>query len=268
MELKSSEILSVIYHDIFNYPLSQDDLVKWRVGKTMPFKKKEITFKKKYFLVKGREEIIAKRISREKASSYKIKIAKKASMFLSYIPSVKFVGITGALAMKNADKHGDIDLFIITKSGQLWLTRLISYVVLFVGGFKTRNPGNTDEKDKLCLNMWLDEDHLSWNVRDRNIYTAHEVLQIVPLYNKDDCYNKFLYINKWAQIFWPNASKIKVYKSSNPSRGNNRSFLERISFYVQYQYMKKRISREIVTKNRAIFHPNDWGKTVLSKLTS
>lgn len=170
--------------------------------------------------------------------------------------------------MRNTDRNGDIDLFIVTKSGQLWLTRLISYILLFVTGFKTRNPNNSDEKDKLCLNMWLDEDYLSWDIKDRNLYTAHEVLQIVPLYDKDNYYNKFLYINRWALKFWPNVLKIKSYKLDGRRSRNYLSFIENVVFYLQYLYMKKRISREVVTKNRAIFHPNDWGRTVLSKLTS
>ena len=93
----------------------------------------------------------------------KLIIARKATNLIAKIPTVKFVGITGALAMNNAGRNSDIDLMIITKNGCLWTTRLISYLLTWLFGFKTRRPKNRLEKDKLCLNMWLDESSLVWD---------------------------------------------------------------------------------------------------------
>ena len=121
------------------------------------------------------------------------------------------------------------------------------------------------QKDRLCLNIWLDESNLIW--REGNIYTAHEIAQIVPLANKDRTYEKFLYKNKWILDFWPNAVRIKPTKIlSVKCCSPIIRLLEKIAYRLQYFYMKKKITRETVTPTRAIFHPEDWGQVVLDRL--
>jgi hypothetical protein len=204
-------------------------------------------------------------------SEKKILIAKKASRILSLIPSIKMIAVTGSLAMENAEDKSDIDLMIITKSGALWSTRLFVYFVIYLFGIQKRNPGDKIQEDKLCLNMWMDENDLIWR-SPRNIYTAHEIAQIMPLANKDRTYEKFLFRNKWVLNFWPNSVKIEnlryltrdTVKIKKSRIGEN--LLEKIVFKLQYIHMKAKITREVITKTRAIFHPNDIGKTVLTRL--
>ena len=268
MELRSGEISSIIYHDIFDYPLTPLEIKKWQLKKNL--KRKAAVFKKDgFYFLKGREEIIKRRNKREKYSLNKLKIAKKAALVLSKISTIKLVVVTGALAMKNADKNSDIDLMIVTKKQTLWTTRIISYSTLLLSGFKVRKPRDKNQKDKLCLNMWLDEDDLVWKKDDRNIYSSHEIIQMVPLRNKNKTHERLLSQNSWILNFWPNAVDIKeTSKFTRSKKYKKHSFFERLAFKLQYQYMKNKISREVVTPTRAIFHPNDWGKVVVSKLTS
>ena len=265
MELKSSEKLAINYHDIFDYPLTSEELFRWSSSK--------ILRSKKYFFVKGRNLIIKKRLQNEKYSRAKLKIAKSASELIGKIPTVKFVGITGALAMMNAGKDSDIDLMIVTKANTLWTTRLLCYWSLVIGHWSLRRPRNKNEKDMLCLNLWLDESDLKWDVADRNLYTAHEIAQVVPLVNKDKTYERFIFNNKWILNYWPNSVRIRGYKEKviSPDSSFLSSILlilEQFVFKLQYLYMKPKITREVVSKTRAIFHPNDWGKVVISKLSS
>jgi len=256
MELKSNNFTSVRYHNIFDYKLTKEELVKWQYKKEKP----SITSTKS-----------KKRLQREKYSKQKLKIAQKASQLIAKIPTVKFVGITGALAMNNANKDSDIDLMIITKSGLLWTTRLFVYLFICLFGIQTRRPKNNLQKDMLCINLWLDEEDMVWDKSDRNLYTAHEIAQIVPLVNKSNAYEKFLRCNRWILNYWPRAVKILRYKDIElkvKTQKNFITFFEVLAFNLQYYYMSKKITREIVTPTRAIFHPNDWGKIVLDKLSS
>lgn len=257
---------SIVYHDIFDYKLTKDEAYRWQ-------------YKKEKLLVTGRKN--KTRIQREKFSKKKLAIAKKAANLISKILTVKFVGITGALAMNNASKNSDIDLIIITSQNKLWITRFCVYYSLITNHFSPRSPSSSNEKDKLCLNMWLDENDLVWDKKERNIYTAHEIAQVVPLVNKDKTHEKFLYLNRWILNFWPNSVEIR---KSNIEYRNKLEFskfkylntisdfvlraLNLIAFKLQYFYMSKKITREIVTATRAIFHPNDWGSVVMKKLSS
>lgn len=248
------------YHAIFDYPLDAAQLKKWQVGRIYQFSVSNFQLKNKRYLWKKRKD-------NEQSSKQKLIIAKRVSELLSKISTIKFVGITGALAMMNAGKDSDIDLLIITKKNTLWLTRLITLMKFHR---QIRRAGNSFQKDKLCLNMWFDEDDLVWPKKDRNIYTAHEIAQIVPLVNKDNVYEKFLYLNRWILSYWPYAVSINPYsiKRIKHTAFSLWQIIEKISFWIQFQYMKPKITREVITPTRAIFHPNDWGKVVLSKLSS
>ena len=157
---------------------------------------------------------------------------------------------------------------IVTTSNSLWTSRLLVYGLLLISGFKLRIPRNKNEKNRLCLNIWMDENDLIWREIDRNVYTAHEMAQITPIVNKNKTYEKLLWKNKWILNYWPNAVKISNVSSFPDNRLSALSFLEKIAFKIQYLHMSRRITREIVTPTRALFHPNNWGKIVIRKLSS
>ena len=232
LTLSPGELLSIYYHDIFDYPLTQDELNKWSVSlsvlKNTRINRKKISrtglsIKGGYFYLSGREEIVVKRLMRGASSRRKMTIARKAVKVLTLIPTIKFVGVTGALAMKNASEESDVDLMIISSKGTMWATRIAAYLALKLKGFDLRKSGDSNEKDKLCLNIWLDENDLSWSERERNIFVAHEISQVVPLANKGGVYEKFVIENTWTRKFWPNAaSKIET---SYGTKNNSKSFV-------------------------------------------
>lgn len=268
-DLGIDEKLSVIYHDVFDYPLNFSELVRWRVGKkgVAAFSTtQEVRSKNGNFFIEGKEGLIYKRTLRKRVSERKLQIAVKAAKLLSLIPNIKMIAVTGSLAMGNSLPESDIDLMVITKEGTLWTTRLFAYLFTRLFRIQTRKPKDKQQQDKLCLNIWMDENDLSWNKKDRNIYTAHEIAQIVPLINKEETYEKFIGQNKWILNYWPSAIIISSsqFTINNLNKGPN--FVEKIAFKLQYQYMKSKITREIITKTRALFHPQDWGKTVLTRL--
>ena len=120
--------------------------------------------------------------------------------------------------------------------------------------------------------MWLDESRLVWPKNDRNFYTAHEIVQIMPLEDKDKTFRKFLNKNHWVKDYWPNAVKIGSFKKNK--KGERKGFsqtclgrnIEHISFNLQKFYMRKKRTREVIKKDRAIFHPIDRYKIVKRNL--
>ena len=263
--------VAIFYHDIFDYPLMLEDLDKWKAGKNFMIHDSRFTIQegKGYFFIKGKADLISKRIEREKASQKKLRIAERASKIISFIPTVKMVAVTGSLAMMNSGKNRDIDLMIVTRKRALWTTRLFVYLLIWLFGIGLRRPNNKQEKDRLCINIWLDESDIAWSKPDRNLYTAHEIAQIVSLVNKDETYEKFLWKNKWILEFWPQSVKIQKQEAGIRNHvSENPLFMvvEKLAFKIQYLYMKNKISRETITPTRALFHPHDWGKTVLTRL--
>lgn len=270
--LLKEEISSLYYHNLFDYPLNFQELVRWKLSKNISNKKQSqnVIYRDGYFFLEGKDGIIYKRLLRERISKKKVKIAIKASKVLSLIPWVLMVAVTGSLAMNNASDESDIDLMIITKNKRLWTTRLLSYLILKIFKIKTRRSKDLNQKDKLCLNIWLDESDLKWK-KNKNIYTAHEIAQIKPIFNKLNTYEKFLYENRWILKYWPNSVRItKVDKRTEEKKYKLQpldflvAFIEKIVYKLQYQYMKPKITSEVISPTKALFHPYDWGKFVLS----
>ena len=137
---------------------------------------------------------------------------------------------------------------------------------------KLRKPGNHEQKDKMCLNIWIDEKDLAWKKTSRNIFTAHEIAQIEPLYDRGGVYKKLMEKNKWIKRYWPNAVQKKYFiKKGEGGVYTNLIILpfmlfEPIARKIQMVYMKNKITRETVTPTKALFHPVDWSSIVIDRL--
>lgn len=116
--------------------------------------------------------------------------------------------------------------------------------------------------------MFLDEQHLSLPAQERDLYTAHEVVQMRPLWERDKIYEKFLQANEWVREYLPNATeedtRILGYKDTKRKRGKKflsilvsqyLNICERSAWRLQLWYMRKHQTTEIVTPHRVLFHP-------------
>lgn len=279
---KESILKTLLYSDIFDYPLSKEEIWKFLISKNKGDKQSFLKYlnlkndafdhKNNLYFIKGRIGIVKKRQEKEKYSLEKIKFAKKIIQKISRIPTIYFIGISGALAMKNSDKDDDIDLFVITAKGSVWTTRLIMVIVLnFLKVYRKRAEENVS--NKICLNMLVDNSALSFSKDRQDLYTAHEIAQILPVANKNKTYEKFINSNIWIKDFLPNAFNQKTtmpFVSRVSFINNAISYLLRIPITeflargVQFWYMKKHITKETISNNFLAFHPFDYKAHVLN----
>ncbi len=257
---------TLFYHNIFDFPLTANELVTWftpiKIKKTLRIKKRA-----DYVFLQGRENILAERKKRQKWSLRKLVIAKNVSKILTKIPTIKMIGITGSLSMMNADLSSDIDFMVVAQSGTLWTTRLLAFFLLKLKNIPTRRFGDNNEKNKICLNLWLDESSLVW--KKRNIFTAHEIAQVLPILEKDWTYQEFLRKNKWIKKYWPNAvvfldANKKVVKKDGLAQSLIK-FIEPLAYFLQRVYMFGKITKEEVGRSKAAFHPINWSEVIKNK---
>ncbi len=276
IDIDRSIFKTVQYSDIFDYPLTYEEIWKYLIVEKKVNRK---SFEKSissillvshgngfYFLPK-RGSIVAKRIKRKKESQKKIILALRVAKILSVIPSVLLLGVSGGVSMQNADKKDDIDIFVITRKNSLWTTRLILICVLKLMG-KYRDRFGKKVADKFCLNMFITEDRLSFPPNSQNLYMAHEVSQMLPLFNRDKIYEKFLSKNKWVLKFMPNAFDNILYEErSIPKKDTNflAGFFEFFAKSFQLWYIKRHITTEVVSDDILAFHPFDYSKDIMKK---
>ncbi len=208
------------------------------------------------------------RKNREEWSEKKMKIAQKAADKLKIIPTIRMIGITGALAMNNCGKDDDIDLIIIAIRNSLWLTRLLIIFLCPFFGIKRRRRGEEKINNKICFNLLLEENH--FKIEPENLFLAHEICQVKPIFNKDKSYEKFLWENSWVKSFLPNAisnAKFKIQNAKPQFKIQNIfiGFLNRIVFVFQFWYMKPKMTVEKVSLHQAFFHPIDLNEKIMGE---
>lgn len=291
-EVKTTIFKTLIYGDIFNYPLTKEEIWRFLISVRSidrALLEKALTafppggweHKKDLFFLLGRVEIVEKRIERKKESEKKLEIASKIIQKLSIIPTVLLIGISGGLALENAEEKDDIDLFVITSKNTLWITRLfLIFLLILMGQYRGRGK---KKSQKVCLNMLIDEEALTFQNDRQNLYTAHEIVQLKPVFERSDIYQKFINANKWVEEFLPNAiGRIKNPHFAEASRGKHELvikerknplfimhyslfILEKIAKFLQLKYMQKHRTTETVSNHLLAFHPFEYKDYVLKE---
>lgn len=292
---RDAVISAVAYSDIFDYPLTEEEVKVWLILRKgyIPFTKvrgleQVQQYGQNYHILPKRSHLIPLRKRRYMWSEEKWRIALRASRWVSLIPTVMLIGITGALAMHNTRKNDDIDLFFIVSPGTLWMSRLLVTGIVECMGVR-RRPTDVTAPNKVCLNMFMTADALSVDKKERDLFTAHEVLQMQPLYIPGDVYQRFLFANRWVKKFLPNAWHKKTQSSKISAQGGSASgrkaqnhnvkvksfavlwfsdvvlrfefcvlrLFETPSKLLQLWYMRQRRTTEVVSDQILRFHPRD-----------
>jgi len=267
MKTKSAVLATLSYFDLFSYPLNEEEVFFWlpakagrqEVKKALEELRKagKISVKDGFYFFPQKNSV-EQRKKQESEAVEKIKKAQKAARLLGLLPGILLVGLTGNLAMKAAKKEDDIDFLIITRSGWLWRSRFLAIFLLELLGWR-RRPNQKEVRDKICLNLFLEEGHLALKKERHDLYTAHEILQMKPLVDKADAYQRFLQANFWAASFLPQAWGEKKVKSEEGKevRAVSPPIIEKILADFQLKRISVHQSREEILPGQLFFHPQD-----------
>src|SRR5262249_41654300 len=135
--------------------------------------------------------------TRMRRSKYSAGLWPKAfrySRIMGRIPFVRMIGVTGGLSVDNVEDRDDIDFFVVTEPGKLWLCR-----ALIVGLVRAVNATGIS----LCPNFLISMTSLELSERD--LFTARELMQMVPMVGSLT-YQRLRQLNPWADELLPNAS--------------------------------------------------------------
>lgn len=200
-----SILRALAYSEVFSYPLTQKEIFRLMDRKTEHWTnlEEDLNHLKSlgmiyeingYYSLNAASVNIERRMERNRRSERYLRIAKVFSAVISTFPFVRGVFLSGSLTKNSVDKDSDIDYFIITEPGRLWLTR--TFLILFKKIFLLNSY------KFFCLNYFLSSDNLE--VQDKNLYTANEIATLIPTYNATLC-TEFFRMNKWVRDFLPNA---------------------------------------------------------------
>lgn len=151
-----------------------------------------------FYHLRGRAELVARRIQAEKISVEKLRRLRRLSRFLAWIPYLRMLGATGSVAMKNSARESDWDLFVVLRSGKIWSGRTLLTGLLHA--VRKRRHGKKI-RDRACLNYFVTEDNLEIGTQD--LFSSHEYRFFIPLLNFF-LFRHFEAKNSWIRGYRPN----------------------------------------------------------------
>ena len=236
--LSESIIRTLAYYDLFDHPLTASEIFSFlptnhvtqeEIDRELTMlDKQSLVFKMGAFYSLQNNPILEKRRLKGNimAEEY-LNIAVRQSKRIASFPFVRSVMISGSLSKGYADENSDIDFFVVTEPGRLWIARtlLVAYKRLFL----------FNSHKYFCVNYFVDEKHLE--IEEKNLFTATEIATLIPLYDNGH-YCELLLNNSWLYRFYPN-----FRMSSAVNANGTAGFAKRMAEWILNHCFPGRIDR-------------------------
>ena len=205
--MKDQIIALLLYFDVFEYPLREKEIYKYL---HLSPEERDIASEclqnlvnaglinrngNYFYLGTGLAKVSRRKEANELARK-RMKTATRFSKIISWFPFVRGVYLSGSLSKGAMKKDDDIDYFIVTEPGRLWIARTL--LTLFKKVFLLNSYRN------FCINYFVDTNNL--RVEEHNRYTATEIVFLMPVYNYS-IYQQMLTENPWVKNYYPGFTK-------------------------------------------------------------
>ncbi|AEW00601.1 hypothetical protein A4D02_11655 [Niastella koreensis] len=201
---EQSIIKALAYFDIFNYPLTLDEIHHF-LDQTVSRDDVLLTLQQlvddnrvfrmgSFYSLQQDPSLRARRTNGNHKAGILLTTGYKVGGFLYQFPFVRGIGISGSLSKNFADQNTDIDYFIITQANRLWLARTLMHL------FK-KLTFITGHQHLYCMNYYIDEEAL--RIDEQNIFTATELITLKPVCGNGTM-DRFYDQNNWAGSYFPN----------------------------------------------------------------
>jgi hypothetical protein len=283
---QSNVLRTLLYFDLFDHPLTEKEIYhllrsKQSTAADVSNALRELSsdsilyFQDGFYFLPGKNATIQRRLNGEAHAAVSLKTAMKFSRRIAKFPFVRGISLSGSISKNFMDKQSDIDYFIVTAAGRMWVARtlLVLYKKIFL----------LNSRKNFCVNYFLTQENLE--VPDKNIFTATEVSFLVPTYNYD-LYRRFRNANSWSGDFLPNfplrgQDYLVSVKSSNVKSvlenilsGSIGTWLDTYFFKITLKFWKKKFShfdastfdfRMRSRKNVSKHHPLGYQEKILGR---
>ncbi|MDB5250975.1 MAG: hypothetical protein JWP27_144 [Flaviaesturariibacter sp.] len=223
--IKTDILSTLAYFDLFNYPLTQSEIVlfspnthhKRAYGEALQalLAQKRIFRFEEFYTLHDEPCLITRRRKGNGKAKGLLSTADRIAALLACFPFVRGVAVSGSLSKNYADDDSDIDLFIITARNRLWLARTLMHCL-------KKASYLVNKQQLFCMNYFVDEAALE--ICEKNIYTATEVVTLLPL-RGIAAFNSFYAHNGWTRTFLPNHS-MRISHVKDNRRTHLRQFAE------------------------------------------
>lgn len=213
--LQKSIIDTLAYFDLADFPLTKEELYGWLwqppavsySDYLAVLEKIKLGSKFGYYFLAEQEKTVEERRRKFLISEEKLKIARRAIKIIKSVPFLRAVFVCNTVGSQQADENSDIDFFIVTEKNRIWITRLLITFLLEL--FRLRRSGSR-VKNKVCLSFYVTTESLDLaklRVADDDIHFAYWLNQMLPIFDPENYYLKFIEANSWTKNFLPNINQ-------------------------------------------------------------
>ena len=229
--IKEAIVGAIAFFDMFDYPLADFEIWKFLLtpnnAKQRQTTLREVLYvlkkameiaetkspigdlvscKNGLYFLKGRSAIVNTRLKRYIYADRKFKLAMRVAKIFRLIPWIKMIAVSNVIGAHNLKDGSDIDLFIIAANKKIWLTRFFCVGIAQALGLR---PKKGNERDKICLNFYVSEEAMNieglmLKERREDIYFIYWLANLIPIYEVDNAYKKFIQANHWIRNYFPN----------------------------------------------------------------
>lgn len=202
--LYGSMIRTLLYYDIFHYPLTADEVYRFLDTHHHPptavvqalqelVAQGYVHHHHGFFGLHPHDRFVKRRIAGNALAKQHMPLARKRANLIFRFPFVRGVMASGSFSKGYMDAHSDLDFFIITAPHRLWIARMM--IVMFKRLFFF------NRHTYFCCNYFISSDHLE--IEEKNLFTATELATLIPLANHS-LYHKLMQANPWVKVYYPN----------------------------------------------------------------
>ncbi len=220
-----SVIQCLSYYSIFYHPLTLKEIFHFSkfedISSLMYFLRemedKGMVHKKGEYFFIDKPNIDPVRLREKGTKIYQDKLPKALKMAkrIWQFPFTRGVYFSGSASKKNMKPKDDIDFFVITANGRLWLCRAILTIYKKIWLLNSRQY--------FCINYYVSEAGLK--IREENKFTAMEMVTLQPVITKTYIHQAFLTANQWLYRFHPN-SKAKPFLLPQSGYSSSKVWIE------------------------------------------
>jgi hypothetical protein len=196
-------VRALLYFEVFSYPLTADEVFHFSNyadttlqqvrEKLQNLVKQGILFQfGSFYQTRNEAGWISNRLDCNRRADRLLPVARRMARFIGNFPFIRGVFVSGSLSKHSMSADSDIDFFLITEPGRLWLARTLLVLFKKIFLFNSRKY--------FCVNYFVDTEHLE--IEEKNLFTATEIVTLLPMYGRES-YEAFYHSNSWVRDFFP-----------------------------------------------------------------
>lgn len=235
--IEKAIVRAVAFFDLFNYPLTSQEIWQYThvkcdmidLMRVLKISSGLIEEKNGFYFLRGRDKIIKTRMERYNFTDKKFKRALKVARIFKLVPWIKMIAVSNIIGAHNLKKESDIDLFIITEPGRVWVTRFFCVVITKILRLR---PKEGNARNKICLSFFISVEAMDLRglmLKDKitdssapdisDIYFIYWLTGLVSIYDANNTYEKFIEANSWIKEYLPNWQPAEVNYRRNAGQG-------------------------------------------------